>query len=87
MRRHGHLAARSDHRTEWLGKSTLLRCFNGLELPGSGTIEFGGKAFEPTPQRLNALRREIGIVLQSYHLFPYLCVERNITRGLLLPRT
>jgi len=63
------------------GKSTLLRCINGLERPDSGTIEFDGKPFEPTPRRLKALRREIGIVFQSYNLFPHLCVERNITLG------
>jgi polar amino acid transport system ATP-binding protein len=63
------------------GKSTLLRCINGLERPDSGTIEFDGVAFEPTPRRLKALRREIGIVFQSYNLFPHLCVERNITLG------
>ena len=64
------------------GKSTLLRCINGLERPDSGTIEFDGRAFERTPRRLKALRREIGIVFQSYNLFPHLCVERNITLGL-----
>jgi polar amino acid transport system ATP-binding protein len=63
------------------GKSTLLRCINGLERPDSGTIEFDGKPLEPTPRRLKALRREIGIVFQSYNLFPHLCVERNITLG------
>ncbi len=63
------------------GKSTLLRCINGLERPDSGQIEFDGKSFEPTPQRLKALRREIGIVFQSYNLFPHLSVERNITLG------
>jgi polar amino acid transport system ATP-binding protein len=63
------------------GKSTLLRCINGLERPDSGTIEFDSKPFEPTPRRLKALRREIGIVFQSYDLFPHLCVERNITLG------
>ena len=63
------------------GKSTLLRCINGLERPDSGTIEFDGKAFEPTARRLKALRREIGIVFQSYNLFPHLSVERNITLG------
>ena len=63
------------------GKSTLLRCINGLEWPESGTIEFDGKPFEPSPRRLMALRREIGIVFQSYNLFPHLCVERNITLG------
>src|SRR6476646_4403876 len=44
-------------------------------------MEFDGKAFEPTARRLKALRREIGIVFQSYNLFPHLCVERNITLG------
>ena len=63
------------------GTSTLLRCINGLEWPESGTIEFDGKPFEPSPRRLKALRREIGIVFQSYNLFPHLCVERNITLG------
>ena len=63
------------------GKSTLLRCINGLEWPDSGTIEFEGKLFEPTPRRLKELRREIGIVFQSYNLFPHLSVERNITLG------
>ena len=63
------------------GKSTLLRCINGLEWPESGTIEFNGKPFEPSPRRLKALRREISIVFQSYNLFPHLCVERNITLG------
>ena len=63
------------------GKSTLLRCINGLERPDSGTIEFDGRAFELTPRGLKALRREIGIVFQSYNLFPHLSVERNITLG------
>ena len=63
------------------GKSTLLRCINGLERPDSGTIAFDGEVFAPTPRRLKALRREIGIVFQSYNLFPHLSVERNITLG------
>ena len=63
------------------GKSTLLRCINGLERPDSGTIEFNGKEFEQTPRRLKELRREIGIVFQSYNLFPHLSVERNLTLG------
>ena len=63
------------------GKSTLLRCINGLERPDSGVIEFDGKPCKPTPGRLKMLRREIGIVFQSYNLFPHLSVERNITLG------
>jgi polar amino acid transport system ATP-binding protein len=68
------------------GKSTLLRCINGLERPDRGTIEFDGAVFEPTPRRLRALRRHIGIVFQSYNLFPHLSVERNITLGLTAAR-
>jgi polar amino acid transport system ATP-binding protein len=63
------------------GKSTLLRCINGLERPDGGTIEFDGRAFAPTRRSLKALRRDIGIVFQSYNLFPHLSVERNITLG------
>jgi polar amino acid transport system ATP-binding protein len=63
------------------GKSTLLRCINGLERPDSGTIEFAGAAFAPTRRSLRALRRDIGIVFQSYNLFPHLSVERNVTLG------
>jgi polar amino acid transport system ATP-binding protein len=64
------------------GKSTLLRCINGLEIADRGTIEFAGKAFRPTRSHLKALRRETGIVFQSYNLFPHLSVERNVTLGL-----
>ena len=59
----------------------LIKCINGLERPDSGTIEFNGEVIDPTPRRLKALRREIGIVFQSYNLFPHLSVERNITLG------
>jgi polar amino acid transport system ATP-binding protein len=63
------------------GKSTLLRVINGLERPDSGTIEFDGRILQPIPRQLRALHREIGIVFQSYNLFPHLSVERNITLG------
>jgi polar amino acid transport system ATP-binding protein len=63
------------------GKSTLLRCVNGLEQPDSGTIEFAGERFAAGSRGWKALRREIGIVFQSYNLFPHLTVERNITLG------
>jgi polar amino acid transport system ATP-binding protein len=63
------------------GKSTLLRCINGLETPDSGVIEFDGKARGHTRSDLNALHRAIGIVFQSYNLFPHLSVERNVTLG------
>jgi len=63
------------------GKTTLLRCINGLEVPDSGEILFDGRRVERSRAGLRALRREIGIVFQSFNLFPHLTVERNITLG------
>jgi polar amino acid transport system ATP-binding protein len=63
------------------GKSTLLRCINGLEQPDQGSITFNGREFKRTARRLMELRREIGIVFQSFNLFPHLSVERNLTLG------
>jgi polar amino acid transport system ATP-binding protein len=64
------------------GKTTLLRCINGLEVPDSGDVLFDGCLMERSRAGLRALRREIGIVFQSFNLFPHLTVERNITLGL-----
>src|SRR5471032_2824169 len=61
------------------GKTTLLRCINGLEIPDSGEVIFDGRRIERSRAGLQALRREIGIVFQSFNLFPHLSVERNIT--------
>ncbi len=63
------------------GKTTLLRCINGLEVPDRGEILFDGSRVERSRAGLRALRREIGIVFQSFNLFPHLTVERNITLG------
>jgi polar amino acid transport system ATP-binding protein len=63
------------------GKTTLLRCINGLEVPDSGEIVFDGRRVERSRASLRALRGEIGIVFQSFNLFPHLTVERNITLG------
>jgi polar amino acid transport system ATP-binding protein len=63
------------------GKTTLLRCINGLETVDAGTIAFDGKPLPPGGAALRELRREIGIVFQSYNLFPHHSVERNITLG------
>jgi polar amino acid transport system ATP-binding protein len=63
------------------GKTTLLRCINGLEVPDRGEILFAGSRVERSRAGLRALRREIGIVFQSFNLFPHLTVERNITLG------
>jgi polar amino acid transport system ATP-binding protein len=64
------------------GKTTLLRCVNGLEVPERGDIEFDGRRIERSRAGLQALRRDIGIVFQSFNLFPHLSVERNITLAL-----
>src|SRR5271154_1352932 len=63
------------------GKTTLLRCINGLEIPDRGEIVFDGRRIGHSRADLQALRREIGIVFQSFNLFPHLSVERNITLG------
>ena len=60
------------------GKSTLLRCINGLETCNSGRIEVAGHGVSQDPKRLRALRKDVGIVFQSYNLFPHLSVGENI---------
>jgi polar amino acid transport system ATP-binding protein len=61
------------------GKSTLLRCINGLELCQSGRIEVAGHVLDQDPKRLRELRKDVGIVFQSYNLFPHLTVGENFT--------
>lgn len=68
------------------GKSTLLRCINGLEPIQSGEITVAGHRVSQDPRALSALRRDVGIVFQSYNLFPHYTVERNITLALRLVR-
>jgi polar amino acid transport system ATP-binding protein len=60
------------------GKSTLLRCINGLEAIQSGRIEVAGRAVTQDPKQLRELRKDVGIVFQSYNLFPHLTVGQNI---------
>jgi polar amino acid transport system ATP-binding protein len=61
------------------GKSTLLRCINGLEPIQGGRIVFNGIVVNDPKTDLRAVRQRVGIVFQSYNLFPHLTVERNIT--------
>ncbi len=61
------------------GKSTLLRCINGLEPIQGGTIRVDGDLVNAPKADLRRLRQKVGIVFQSYNLFPHLTVERNIT--------
>ena len=66
------------------GKSTLLRCCNGLETPDGGTIEICGQRLVDHGRMLpdaalNALRASVGMVFQSFNLFPHLTVLGNLT--------
>ena len=61
------------------GKSTLLRCINALEDIDSGEIRIEGDAVTGPGVDLNALRRDVGIVFQSYNLFPHMTVLENVT--------
>ncbi len=61
------------------GKSTLLRCVNGLEPIQGGSIRVDGDLVNAPTGDLRRLRQKVGIVFQSYNLFPHLTVERNIT--------
>jgi len=66
------------------GKSTLLRCCNGLEIADGGTIRICGRTLVEQGRllpdaELNALRRQVGMVFQSFNLFPHLSVLGNVT--------
>ena len=61
------------------GKSTLLRCLNLLEPIDAGRIAIGGEEVTARGVDVNRLRRGIGIVFQSYNLFPHMSVLRNVT--------
>lgn len=61
------------------GKSTMLRCINGLESITDGEIRIDGDRVTGPGVDLNALRRDVGIVFQSFNLFPHMSVLDNIT--------
>ena len=61
------------------GKSTLLRCINLLEQVDAGTIVVDGQTITGTKVDVNRLRQKIGIVFQSYNLFPHMTVLQNVT--------
>ncbi len=63
------------------GKSTLLRCVNLLEPIDSGRIAVRGEEVTARGVDVNAVRRGIGIVFQSFNLFPHMSVVANITLG------
>lgn len=61
------------------GKSTLLRCMNGLEPIQKGIIKLQNQEVKTGSKNLPALRQKIGMVFQSYELFPHLSVIDNLT--------
>jgi polar amino acid transport system ATP-binding protein len=61
------------------GKSTLLRCINGLEPIQGGEIRLGGDRVSGPGVDVNRLRQLVGIVFQSYNLFPHMSVLENVT--------
>ncbi|TKK02217.1 glutamine ABC transporter ATP-binding protein [Pseudomonas fluorescens] len=63
------------------GKSTLLRCLNGLEVAYSGSLRFAGLELLDKTTDWRQVRQDIGMVFQSYHLFPHMSVLDNILLG------
>lgn len=67
------------------GKSTLLRCINGFERFDAGMVTVGGVTLrggqKPTEAELVALRRQVGMVFQQFHLFPHLTALDNVLSG------
>ena len=60
------------------GKTTLLRCINALEPLQGGSVSVQGVTYTTRSKNLSALRQKIGMVFQSYDLFPHLTVRENI---------
>ena len=61
------------------GKSTMLRCINGLEAVDSGEVVFDGRNVGGSGKELAQLRTEIGMVFQQFNLFPHKTVKENVT--------
>ncbi|MET8140273.1 amino acid ABC transporter ATP-binding protein [Sphaerisporangium sp. NPDC005288] len=60
------------------GKSTLLRCVNLLEQPSKGTVRVGGVELTDPDVDIDAARRRLGMVFQSFNLFPHMSVLQNV---------
>ena len=61
------------------GKSTLLRCINGLEEIQEGKVVLEGELINPKPKKQHRLNEKIGMVFQSYDLFPHRTILDNVT--------
>jgi general L-amino acid transport system ATP-binding protein len=64
------------------GKSTVIRCINGLEGHQKGSIVVDGIELTGDRRRIHEVRREVGMVFQSFNLFPHLTVLENCTLAL-----
>src|SRR5437588_6011515 len=64
------------------GKSTLLRCCNRLEEPSGGSIWIDGVDLMARSTDINAMRRRIGMVFQSFNLYPHMTALGNVTLAL-----
>src|SRR5712692_1311645 len=62
------------------GKTTLLRCVAGLELPNKGTIRIAGQTVssDNPPTWISSQQRKLGMVFQSYAVWPHLTVYENV---------
>nr|WP_255702416.1 amino acid ABC transporter ATP-binding protein [Peptoniphilus sp. KCTC 25270] len=63
------------------GKSTLLRCINGLEEIQGGEIFLRGENISDRQKNMHEIRQKIGMVFQSYELFPHMTVMENLLLG------
>jgi len=63
------------------GKSTMIRCINQLEEHQVGTIMVDGREVKPGMKNIEEVRRDVGMVFQSFNLFPHLSVIDNLTIG------
>ena len=66
------------------GKSTMIRCINRLEEHQEGDIVVDGVELIPDVRRIQEVRRQVGMVFQSFNLFPHLTVMENLTLGPIL---
>jgi len=64
------------------GKSTLLRCCNRLEEPTDGAVIVEGRNILRSGVNLNQLRQRIGMVFQSFNLYPHMTARQNVTLAL-----
>lgn len=63
------------------GKSTLLRCINGLETIQGGQIRLDGEVISNRSKDMHLIRQRVGMVFQSYDLFPNMSVLKNVMLG------